>query len=633
MSVSNLIDESIRSAWHRVLRLWKPMAWWSLLVLIFFAVLVSPLTSALLGLQLFRGDQLVVGNEALASWALSPAGIVYILLAGALAISGSVVHYGGLFQIISNDLQGRTHSLGNTVLYMAPRSPHLVKLCLFTVLAVLLLLIPLAALLLLVFTLFLGEYDINYYLIIKPPEWYYMLITGGILVIIWAVFVLWIVGRSLLVLPAYLYGNRTIIASLKRSWMLSRKKTWRLLRLLGTSAGLWILFQALVSAALLVITYQTLIRIESMFDSLQVFVLVTGFFLSVTLLIDIIIAFLGFSLVSTVLTKFYYEESGFQTRLHDGPGLRVLTTKTVTRLKLLLRPVRIAAITIILFGISLAASAVMLDRLPDTQAVTISAHRAGPPPEPENTLAALELAIDSGAEYSEIDVQLTRDGVPVILHDADLMRVAGDPRQIADVRFDEVKDLIQRPDGDSPPDERRLATLGEFLERARGRIGLMIELKYYGFDSRLAEVVIREIKKHQMENEVVVMSLNLDAVRQVQELAPGLTTGYLSAITLGNLSRLPVDFIAISRQSVTPSLVRSAKEQGIEVHVWTVNRPHDIANVIEMGVHGIITDDPGLAIQVRDELAAFTLAERILLQFRTFIVDSDNPATAQDEHL
>jgi len=139
--------------------------------------------------------------------------------------------------------------------------------------------------------------------------------------------------------------------------------------------------------------------------------------------------------------------------------------------------------------------------MPEVEPVLISAHRAGPPSSPENTISALQKTIESGADYSEIVVQLTRDNVPVLVHDADLMRVADDPRRITHSDYMDIREVVQQPDDGSPPEARQLATPGEFLERAENNIKLMIELKYYGRDPLLAERVIREVREMGMENQ------------------------------------------------------------------------------------------------------------------------------------
>jgi glycerophosphoryl diester phosphodiesterase len=269
---------------------------------------------------------------------------------------------------------------------------------------------------------------------------------------------------------------------------------------------------------------------------------------------------------------------------------------------------------------SLVTSGILLERLPEPRWVAVIAHRAGPPPSPENTLAALERSIAAGADYAEIDVQRTWDGEVLVVHDVDLMRVAGDRRRIAAVAYRDVASLAQLPDDGSPPGERRLATLDEFLERARGRIGLAIELKYYGHDPELAPAVVSAVRVSGADD-IMLMSLSVEAVEQLARLAPDLRVGYVSAAGVGDLTRLPVQFLAVTRARATPRLLRVAGDAGVDVQVWTVNQAAIMAELMERGVDGLITDDPALAVRVREELLGLSRASRLLLRFRPGLLD------------
>lgn len=180
------------------------------------------------------------------------------------------------------------------------------------------------------------------------------------------------------------------------------------------------------------------------------------------------------------------------------------------------------------------------------------------------------------------------------------------------------------------PDRRRIATLEEFLDEANGRIRLMIELKYYGFDPRLAEAVVKILDAHPSRDQAVLMSLDQPAVRQLQELVPDLPVGYLLSVSVGEQRRLPGDFLAVNRPLATPAFLRRAARQGREVHVWTVNRKQDMIDLIVLGVDGLITDEPALAVQIRDELQAMTPVERLLLRWIVLSLPEAEPDRSGD---
>jgi glycerophosphoryl diester phosphodiesterase len=459
---------------------------------------------------------------------------------------------------------------------------------------------------------------------VRPAEWHRALVAGAVWAGAWAFAAFYLVGRSLPLLPAYLDGHRPLRVAARRAWSRTRGSAGRLLRLMSLSVGGWLLIRAAADAAFLAGASVAVQWVAAASQSLRPIVLVTAAYAASSFGLDAVIGFLGFSFVATVLTKFYYEDTDLHTEAPPVPNLRALPGHVTARLRPWLRPSRVLPMTAVLVAIGFVGSGLLLERVPEPRHVVITAHRAGLHLAPENTLAALERSIAAGVDFAEIDVQLTRDSVAVVVHDADLMRVAGDPRRIAEVDHADIADVVQGSDAvGAPPDERRVATLDEFLVRADGRIGLNVELKYYGWDPRLAREVVRRIRARGMEDQVVIMSLSLEAVRQVREIAPDIVTGYLTAVAVGDISRLPVQFLAVARQRATPRLIRAARDRGLEVHVWTVNRPATIVHVIERGADGFITDDPVLGVRVRDELTDLSAASRLLLRFRRLLLAED----------
>jgi glycerophosphoryl diester phosphodiesterase len=88
----------------------------------------------------------------------------------------------------------------------------------------------------------------------------------------------------------------------------------------------------------------------------------------------------------------------------------------------------------------------------------------------------------------------------------------------------------------------------------------------------------------------------------------------LSAVVLGDLTKMDVDFLAVSSSLATPTLIRSAHKAGREVYVWTVNDPLGMSTFLSRGVDGLITDEPALAREVMAERAELSSAERLLVE-------------------
>lgn len=123
------------------------------------------------------------------------------------------------------------------------------------------------------------------------------------------------------------------------------------------------------------------------------------------------------------------------------------------------------------------------------------------------------------------------------------------------------------------------------------------------------------ISKRDMANSVIDMSMNPEIIRKLQNIAPDISVGYVSAFPPGDVNRLPVEILAINHRSVTRQLVTAAHQQELDVYTWTVNRTGTMIEIIERNADGIITDQPALAIRIRNEMRELTTAGRLLLRF------------------
>lgn len=248
----------------------------------------------------------------------------------------------------------------------------------------------------------------------------------------------------------------------------------------------------------------------------------------------------------------------------------------------------------------------------------ITAHRGSSTTAPENTIPAIEAAMEEMADSVEIDVQMTSDGVIVLGHDASLKRVAGVNRSIASMTFEELEQLDVGSWFSESYAGTRVPALSEVLELCSQKIGLNIEIKYVGKNSELPEKTAEMIKAYGMENQCVVTSTNLPYLRRVKEVLPEVRTGYIISAAYGNFySSDDVDFISIRSGFVTSALMQNAHEQGKAVYAWTVNTKSELERLTLLGVDGIITDRPVLAREIvyREE-ATESLFEYLKLVLR-----------------
>lgn len=607
----------IRSTWRRLIHLWKPMAAWTLLVWTIIAIILTPISSAVLGLEFFRNDKLVIGNEKLISWLLSPVGMGYILLGASLTLTAWVIRFAGIFQIIRNDIFSQGINFRDIPLRIISRTHILFRLCLFIVAAALVLALPLAAGLTAIYGFFLDTYDINYYLSQTPLEWYLALLIGIIWAISWLLATVYLIARSLLALPDYLHTQKSIPESLTYAWKKDRKQSQINLRTILLVIGGWIVIRLVADSLLFIVGGEVIGWINSHIQSIRIIAMATGIFVLGSVLLDALISFLGFSHISTLITTLYYKESSVST---TAPRSRTKFKKLASLTKSLFRPKRFIASITIITASSLLASGYLIEQVPkaDTNNIKIAAHRAGPPTAPENTIQALNATLKTDAEYAEIDVQLSLDSVVVVAHDVDLMRIANSPARISETNFTKLQNIVRKADPKETAQQNTLSTLDDFLESSRGRIQLMIELK--NPNPALIRHTINAIHQQEMANETVLISMNPKSLQRASEEAPKIKTGYISAFSLGNVSQLPVKLLAINKRSVSNQLITNARQNGLAVYAWTINKASTMVKMIELGVDGIITDDPQLAIQVRKEMRELTATERLLLQFQQFIL-------------
>jgi glycerophosphoryl diester phosphodiesterase len=217
------------------------------------------------------------------------------------------------------------------------------------------------------------------------------------------------------------------------------------------------------------------------------------------------------------------------------------------------------------------------------------AHRGASAEKPENTLAAFRRALALGVDGLELDVQVTRDGVPVVFHDDTLRRLTGTPGRLATKTWRELKQL--RVHGSAP-----IPRLADVLTLVRGRAVVQIELKR---GARVAPVV-RAIRQAKAAGWVILASFETSLVRSARRLAPeipcmliaegGDLKNLLRAMTALGVTGLSLHYRALPRRSVVERIHR----QGGTVWCWTVNDPAAMRRLAARGVDAILSDNPAL---------------------------------------
>ncbi|SFR91529.1 glycerophosphodiester phosphodiesterase [Anaeromicropila populeti] len=229
----------------------------------------------------------------------------------------------------------------------------------------------------------------------------------------------------------------------------------------------------------------------------------------------------------------------------------------------------------------------------------ITAHRGSSYEAPENTMAAIEKAIENMADYAEIDVQETKDGEVILLHDSNLLRTTGYNAFIWEVTLEKLRTL----DAGSWMSEEyagtQIPTLEEVLAYCKGKIKLNIEIKSNGKFNDLEGKVAALIEKYDFQRQCVVSSVAYRTLEKVKEANPEIRTGYIVTASFGEYTdKSAIDFFSMDSTYLNRNKVEEAHKNGKEVHAWTVNTKNEIRRMKVIKVDSIITDRPILAREI-----------------------------------
>jgi glycerophosphoryl diester phosphodiesterase len=252
----------------------------------------------------------------------------------------------------------------------------------------------------------------------------------------------------------------------------------------------------------------------------------------------------------------------------------------------------------------------------------IIAHRGASAHAPENTLASFRKAIEDRADGFELDVRLSKDGVPVVIHDATLLRTAGMNRRVADLTaeqlsrvdagswFNAARPALARIEFASEGIPSLEAVL-QLVEKIKGPVYIEFKCERDGDTSRLVGAVCREIKNSSLLDRVILKSFRLGVIPQARALLPGVRTAALFAPQVMRLLRkekyliniareFGADQLSVHKALASRKLVRKAAKHGMPVTVWTVNATRWIPRASRQGLFAVITNDPSKMLARRN---------------------------------
>lgn len=233
------------------------------------------------------------------------------------------------------------------------------------------------------------------------------------------------------------------------------------------------------------------------------------------------------------------------------------------------------------------------------------AHRGASGYAPENTIAAFDKAVKMKADYFELDVQRSKDGHLVVLHDITVDRTTDGSGYVGDLTLRELKQLDAGSWFGEEFAGEKIPTLDEVLDRYRGNnIGILIELKnperYPGIEAEVA-LLLAQKKLDKRTDKIIVQSFNHDVMKNYHHLQPTIPVGLLVSYTPVGISDEQMrefstyaDYVNPNQRLVTSDLVQRVHANGMKITPYTIRSESEARQMMATGVDGIITDFPEL---------------------------------------
>lgn len=233
----------------------------------------------------------------------------------------------------------------------------------------------------------------------------------------------------------------------------------------------------------------------------------------------------------------------------------------------------------------------------------IIAHRGASKIAPENTMPAFKKALDMHADGIELDVQLTRDGHTVVIHDFDIKRTSNGEGLVSSFTLDELRSFDFGSWFSHDYAGVTIPTLEEVLELLQPKNTLLnIEIKNGPvFYNDIEKLVADQVMKYNMQDRTIISSFNHYSLVTIKEYCPAISTGILYVAGLYKpweyAASVGADAIHPSFYNIVPEVMKGCLENGIRVNPYTVDDPELIRKIAAAGVSGIITNVPDIALK------------------------------------
>lgn len=594
-----LIRKTLSDLW----RVFPDLLWYSLVFAALSFAALSPLVAWLVNRFAATSGSAAVGNLDIITFLATPQGLSIGLAILTLALGLVFADVAGLLYIAYGAAQNRRVTYFEALRFVAARLGRLLTASFTTLIVLLLAALPFVLAIAAIAWWKLSEHDINFYLDAQPPEFWSAVRWGGVLLALGVAAAVLVAVPLVFVLPVALLEGTPLRATIRRSFQLASKNRRRILAVLLLWLGIWQLTSLVANGAIYALGF---LLVDAAGERLTLLVSALGGVTALSVLGNFAIG-LAATLMGCGLLAHLYLDACRNRAAAPEPLAYLPSLDDHLQWKISRR----TPLVVSLIAIGIAAFAVwqVLHAVEWEDRVGNSAHRGASLAKPENTLGAVRRAIEDGATHIEIDVQRTSDGKIVLVHDADMMRLAGSPLVIHQATFDELRKLEFGGE--------RICTLDEVIDMTKGKVKLLVETKSYRDDpDRLVAEVVEVLRRWEMLDDALTMSLSYREAREFKRLEPRLQVGLTTTVRLGDLARLDLDFFAIQHTKATNALIAATHAQGRKVFVWTVNDRAGMSRMIDRGVDNIITDDPALLTEVLKERNNLEPGQRLMLRFK-----------------
>jgi glycerophosphoryl diester phosphodiesterase len=576
-----------------------------LLVRLLVLAIITPLASLLLSFAIATNGQSALTDQDIAYFLLTPTGLVAALVILCLLIAGAVLDVALMTSILRTAQRTAAGVLGHGLQFVISHFIALLDFSLRLIIRIFLISIPFLMIAAIVAAFSLTQYDINYYLTYWPPAFVIAASIIAVTALALAIVLIRRLSSWAIALHLVLFENQPPGKAFGES---AQRLSGHKARLVTTLVA-WVIARAVLGLAVAAMAGALFNILPGLFGAnLRGIATATILLLLLWAFANAIVAALSNGALADLLYRLYLLGSpnasrAMATELGTGDQTSGASVPT---------GVLIAVAIVALVG-GIFAGGILLENIGATRTVEIIAHRGASGSRPENTLAAINQAVDDRADWIEIDVQETADGEVVVAHDSDFMKLANVDLKVWGATMIDLADIDIGSWFDPSYSDERTPTLRQALEAVKDRGKVIIELKYYGHDVDLESRVARIVEEVEMVSDVAVMSLKYDGVRKMQALRPDWRYGVLAATAIGDLAALESDFLAVNTGQVSLQLIRRAHAQGKQIYVWTVDDPVTMSRMISMGVDGLITNEPALTRQVMEARNQLTTYQRLAL--------------------